>query len=421
MPKWLRAALESFHELFGIDLIALWEALCNADDDQKPIWIVSTDEVVHPHLKRWEAELLIKRLRQDYDLVVLAKNLGKNKVEVVKTYRKDASMSETETSRRKLPICLNYDKSDVVGTLEVDAELADKLGTFVVAPEGTIGESGEIEDVLGMGLIPSMFYDPKKDALPVHVDSRGDLTVGAVRISQSMIFQYGNIEDLVLTPIIVVDEGESRVVGYQLKNRTLGIEGLLADLLPGPYIFVLNDDGTVRNLEAIPAKHVLEVREDGYSLQHPYECRAGGKSLHDCEMWQRVQDRKDDMEEFAHRSMNARYFITFNADADRLELENVEHASAEASAETMTEPQLPVPDLSDAEWGVRMNEGTSDPGAIRPCESKEVAEAAAKGVGVVVHKREDGVWITQDDDPREVDPDSSPPWSGEIIEEGPDA
>lgn len=390
MPKWLREGLEAFDELFGVDLTALWEGLRGGGEDQKSIWIVSTEGAVQSRMKRWEAELLVSRLRQDNDMVMLSKLLGDGRTEVVKTYRKDASMNDTDTVR--IPINANYDQSKgPTGFVELPKRIAQDaaLGGMILAPGGRAAPTGKITEVLMFGLIPSETFDPGKDATPIDV---GGMVVGYVRLSEAMTFQYGALEDLELVPI--VQDETNAVVGYRVLNRTLRAPAAFVDREPGSYIFRLGEDGRISGIEAIPSKHVLEVREDGYSLQHPYECRADGKSLHDCAMWQRVQAMKDDLEDLVQRSRPARYLVTWNEENERLELENVEHAGAVAAVEA--EPQLQVPVV---QWGVKMNEWTSHPGAIRPAADgkRETAEAACLGVGVLVRREGDGDW-------KEVDP-----------------
>lgn len=396
MPKWLREGLEAFDELFGIDLIVLWEGLSGEDEDQKPIWMVSTDDAARNKLKRWEAELLAKQLRQDHELVLLGKDDGDGKMTIVKTYRKDASTM-------KIPIHHQYDKTKPpIGWLEVDEKFqGEVLGGCVIAPGGR-SEDGKIVEVLEFGLIPSETFDTRHDSVPIR--GLGNAVVGYVRLSESMTFTQGWVGDLSLVPVTEGGGDAERLTGYRIVGPASPVRleaGTKVNIDPGPYIFHVGDDGAVAGLEAIPAKHILEVREDGYSLQHPYECRAGGKSLHDCEMWKRVQAMKDELEDLVQRSQPARYFCTWNAEAERLELENADGSSVEASIETeeRPEPQLPPVDLSGALWGVKMNPGTSAPGEIRPAESREIAEKACLGVGVLVHR------ATVDDEWTEVAPD----------------
>lgn len=510
MPKWLRAMLEGLDELFGVDLVSLAEPFWGESEDHKPIWSVATEEAAQFKLKRWEAELLARKLhRQGYDPVLLSKNLGDGKTVIVKTYRKDASMgkksqespqvrklrqelaerdrqieklrsaglpvdvppgvrklhivvedsdiaamshgaskitvtdqdanelllgewhempSRPDVARarhlvipvtpagppvvdasnkddmKQLPIHANFRADEPLGWVRLPAHLADEaaLGGMVLAPGGKANEHGKIVEVMEFGLIPSETFDTRPDSLPVRVDGGG--VVGGVRISKSMTFQYGRFEDLELAPI-VQDETDT-VVGYRVLNRTLRAPAAFVDRNPGPYILFLHDDGSISGLEAIPAKHVLELRQGSYSLQHPYECRANGKSLHDCEMWKRVQDNKDDLLRLGeHQAIPGRYFITYNEETGKLELENVEFAGAGAAAEPVAEkpreePQLPPMDISEALWGVKMNEDTRHPGEIRPAPSRGVAELACTGVGVLVHRE------TVDSEWKEVSPDA---------------
>jgi hypothetical protein len=130
---------------------------------------------------------------------------------------------------------------------------------------------------------------------------------------------------------------------------------------------------------------VVEFRDGGYSMQHPYECRQGGKSLHDCPMWDRVAAKKD---EFEALGLHGRFYVDYDEKGDRLVFEEV------------PEEERLGANLTSEEWGVRMNEGTSEPGAVRQAVSRATAEAAAIGVGVVVRRGEDGEWVEPDGDQR---------------------
>lgn len=237
-------------------------------------------------------------------------------------------------TRMAIPIHWQYDKTaPPIGYVVIDEKFQGQhLGRMVIAPGGR-AEHDEIVEVLEFGLIPSQTFNVHRDAVPIHgvgpEDSRP--VVGYVRMSESMTFTLGAPKDLDLHPIA----RDEKVIGYEIVPFEDPVRRL-RDLAPGPYIFRF-EDGRVVNLEAIPAKHVVEIRENGYSLQHPYECRAGGKSLHDCELWHRVQKADEDLRRLARNSSPARYFCTWDEETKRLVLENIEHSKAEAGAEEMHE------------------------------------------------------------------------------------
>lgn len=414
MPKWLRDLSRQFGAWPDISrlpehLRAWWHGEPTWAEEQFA-YMVGTSNGISRGLSRDQAFRLAHEIRPPMnDVVTVARNERDGSVTILQEKRKDASMSDESTEVKRIPIHAGYDRTEgPVGWVELPARLADEatLGGMVIAPGGKANEHGKIVEVMEFGLIPSETFDYRHDSVPVRI---GDgAVVGGVRISANMVFQHGRLEDLELVPIVVVDEEhpeeggeESKVTGYSVVNRTMRVSGALEDNPPGSYIFKVNEEGRVTSVEAIPDRHVVEFRESGYSLEHPYECRAGGKSLHDCAMWQKVQDRKHEFERRSQDGLIGRYYITYDSQDDQLILEEAGGPKQEESPLGEHAREEEGSFLQKLEWGVKMNPETSDPGAVRPAVTRDAAEAAAQGVGALVRRKEGGEW-------EEVDPCNEP-------------
>jgi hypothetical protein len=276
---------------------------------------------------------------------------------------------------KPFPLTFNYDRERPIGTVSLAATLlapegVHNLERMVLAPEGICDlETGRFKELTGFGMIEASTYDFKDGSVPVRV---GDTTVGMVRISEPMVFQVGRLKDLDLEPEM---DGEGDVVGYRVIDVTMDPARKLADALaeeagsdglePGTYIFDY-DPGAPLKLERIPRRHILELDEGGFSLQHPYECRAGGKSLHDCEMWETVQAKRDALED---SDAEGRFYVEYDEDLDKLWLE---------------------PADSKIVWGVRRADEEVAP--VEVAADRRAAMAACREGDTVVYRQDGTEW-----------------------------
>lgn len=211
------------------------------------------------------------------------------------------------------PILLNYDAASPVGSMEIEGEEGDRFDKVVIAPATVDGE------VVNFGIFPMSQLNHRFGAAMLAIEQHQKVSDRLGRAREN-----GELSDAQVLETSAEADGElyKRFDDLWLENQVEVNQKIetLETVLDGDHDgeYVLNvKDGEVIGIKPIPAQHVVELRDSGFSMEHPTECRLDGKSLHDCEVWNRLQ-RVSEEEPERLEDMRGRYVATVDPEKDKL-------------------------------------------------------------------------------------------------------